>query len=134
MLWNDMVNRRPWAAHFCWGDTMTIYGADVSQLRELAKAVERAASLLSSRATSLQGQIHAAPWKGADGEHFRQDWTSNHRPSLERVVSSLRENSKILLKHAEEQENASGGKGAGSGSIPRPTPTVTRELPTIFPA
>lgn len=96
---------------------MTIYGADVSQLRELAKAVERAASLLSSRATSLQGQIQAAPWKGADGEHFRQDWTSSHRPSLERVVSSLRENSKILLKHADEQEKASGGTGAGSGSV-----------------
>ncbi|HJV97950.1 MAG TPA: hypothetical protein VJ617_02470 [Arthrobacter sp.] len=93
---------------------MTIYGADVSQLRDLAKAVDKAASLLSSRATSLQGQIQAAPWKGADGDHFRQDWTSSHRPGLERVVSSLRENSKILLKHADEQEQASGGGSGGS--------------------
>ncbi|TAP41925.1 hypothetical protein [Arthrobacter sp. S39] len=96
---------------------MTMYGADVSQLRELAKAVDRAASLLSSRATSLQGQIQAAPWKGHDGERFRQDWTGSHRPSLERVVSSLRENSKILLKHADEQEKAShASSGGGSGS------------------
>lgn len=96
---------------------MTIYGADVSQLRELAKAVEKAASLLSSRATTLQGQIQAAPWRGADGDRFRQDWTGSHRPGLERVAGSLRENAKILLKHADEQEKASdGSSGGGSGS------------------
>ena len=96
---------------------MTIYGADVSQLRELAKAVEKAASLLSSRATTLQGQIQSAPWKGADGDRFRQDWTGSHRPGLERVAGSLRENAKILLKHADEQEKASdGSSGGGSGS------------------
>lgn len=92
---------------------MTYYGADVSQLRELAKAVDKAASLLSSRATLLQGQIQAAPWKGADGDRFRQDWAGSHRPGLERVAGSLRENSKILLRNADEQEKAS---DASSGS------------------
>jgi hypothetical protein len=99
---------------------MTFYGADVSQLRELAKAVDKAASLLSSRASSLQGQIQSAPWKGADGELFRQDWSGNHRPALERVVSSLRHNSKLLLQHADEQEKASdesGGAIGGGGSF-----------------
>ncbi|MET3205562.1 UNVERIFIED_ORG: hypothetical protein ABIB21_002368 [Arthrobacter sp. UYEF13] len=38
-------------------------------------------ALLSSRASSLQGQIQSAPWKGADDELFRQDWSGNHRPS-----------------------------------------------------
>ncbi|QNE16002.1 hypothetical protein [Pseudarthrobacter sp. NBSH8] len=95
---------------------MTFYGADVSQLRELAKAVDKAASLLSSRASSLQGQIQSAPWKGTDGELFRQDWSGNHRPSLERVASSLRHNSKLLLQHANEQEQSSAETGGGSGS------------------
>ena len=96
---------------------MTIYGADVSQLRELAKAVEKAASLLSSRETTLQGQIQAAPWKGTDGDRFRQDWNGSHRPGLERVAGSLRENAKILLKHADEQEKASdSSSGGGPGS------------------
>ena len=67
---------------------MTFYGADVSQLRELAKAVDKAATLLSSRAGSLQGQIQSAPWKGMDGAQFRQDWTGSHRPALERVAQA----------------------------------------------
>jgi hypothetical protein len=92
---------------------MTFYGADINQLRELAKAADKAASLLSTRASSLQSQILAAPWKGGDGERFRQEWTSSHRPSLERVVASLRQNSKILLQHAAEQEKSS---AAGTGS------------------
>jgi hypothetical protein len=96
---------------------MTFYGADVSQLRELAKAVDKAASLLSSRASSLHGQIQSAPWKGADGELFRQDWAGNHRPSLERVASSLRHNSKLLLKHADEQEKASDKSGGALGGL-----------------
>ena len=100
---------------------MTFYGADVSQLRALAKAADKAASLLSTRASSLQSQILAAPWKGSDGERFRQEWTGSHRPSLERVVASLRQNSKILLQHAAEQERSSeagsGGTGAGPGGL-----------------
>ncbi|MDR6416482.1 hypothetical protein [Pseudarthrobacter sulfonivorans] len=95
---------------------MTFYGADVSQLRELAKAVDKAATLLSSRASSLQGQIQSAPWKGLDGAQFRQDWTGSHRPTLERVASSLRHNSRLLLQHADEQEKASDTSGGGGGS------------------
>ena len=97
---------------------MTFYGADVSQLRDLAKAVDQAATLLSSRASSLQGQIQSAPWKGLDGERFRQAWAGSHRPTLERVASSLRHNSKLLLQQANEQEKASassGGAGGGGG-------------------
>jgi hypothetical protein len=94
---------------------MTFYGADVSQLRTLAKAAEQAASLLSTRAGVLHGQIQAAPWKGADGERFRREWTGTHRPGLERVVAGLRENSKLLLQHADEQEKASSPSGGGTG-------------------
>jgi len=96
---------------------MTFYGADVSQLRDLAKAADKAATLLSSRASSLQSQIQSAPWKGADGARFRQDWTASHRPSLERVVSSLRENSRILLQHADEQEKSSASSTGSSTSF-----------------
>ncbi|MDI3194783.1 hypothetical protein QK290_09705 [Pseudarthrobacter sp. AL07] len=104
---------------------MTFYGADVSQLRELAKAVDKAAALLSSRASSLQGQIQSAPWKGTDGELFRQDWSGNHRPSLERVASSLRHNSKLLLQHANEQEQSSAETGSGGGG---PSPSILDRL------
>jgi hypothetical protein len=96
---------------------MTFYGADVSQLRDLAKAADKAATLLSSRASSLQSQIQSAPWKGTDGARFRQDWTASHRPSLERVVSSLRENSRILLQHADEQEKSSASSTGSSTSF-----------------
>lgn len=95
---------------------MAFYGADVGQLRELAKAADRAATLLSTKALSLQNQIMAAPWKGADGERFRQDWNGNHRPSLDRVVNSLRNNAKLLLQNADEQEKSS-ASATGSTSM-----------------
>jgi hypothetical protein len=98
-----------------WGDIMTFYGADVSQLRALAKAADKAASLLSTRASSLQSQILAAPWKGGDGERFRQEWTGSHRPSIERVVASLRQNSKVLLQTAGDLDIA-GAAGPGATS------------------
>lgn len=95
---------------------MTFYGADAGQLRALARAADQAATLLGSRALSLHSQIQSAPWKGSDGERFRQDWSSSHRPGLDKVVSSLRENSRILLRHAEEQEKASSGSISGGGT------------------
>jgi hypothetical protein len=95
---------------------MTFYGADVSQLRALARAADQAASLLGTRATSLHSQIQSAPWKGDDAERFRQEWSGSHRPGLEKVVSSLRENSRLLLRHAEEQEMSSSASPGGGGS------------------
>ena len=70
---------------------MTFYGADVSQLRALAKAADRAAASLSTQANSLHSQIQSAPWKGSDGDRFRQEWSGSHRPGLDKVVNSLRE-------------------------------------------
>ncbi|WP_426300272.1 hypothetical protein [Arthrobacter sp. R-11] len=95
---------------------MTFYGADVEQLRALAKAADKAATLLSTKAATLQGQIMAAPWKGNDAEGFKHDWTGRHRPSLDKVVESLRQNSRILLQHADEQEKAS-DRGTGGTSM-----------------
>ena len=100
---------------------MTFYGADVSQLRALAKAADQAAAQLSSRAGALQGQLQSVGWKGADGERFRQEWSSSHRPGLEKVVASLRENSRLLLQHADEQEKASSTSGGGAGAWDRIT-------------
>ncbi|MFP5311672.1 MAG: hypothetical protein ACLGH7_04585, partial [Actinomycetes bacterium] len=94
---------------------MTFYGADISQLRALAKAADQAAALLGSRAGTLHSQIQSAPWKGRDGERFRQEWNASHRPGLDKVVASLRENSRILMKHADEQEKASTSRAGGSG-------------------
>jgi hypothetical protein len=94
---------------------MTFYGADVSQLRALAKAADRAAASLSTQASSLHSQIQSAPWKGSDGDRFRQEWSGNHRPGLDKVVDSLRENSRLLLQHAEEQEKSSASSPAGNG-------------------
>lgn len=115
MLCNDVDQRVYTHRELLRGNTMTFYGADASQLRALAKAADQTASLLSTRASALHSQIRTAPWKGSDGEQFRQDWIGNHRPSLEKVVSSLRENSRILLQHAGEQGKSSSASPAGNG-------------------
>ena len=95
----------------------TLWGADVEQLRTLAQQFSKTADLLQQQSTQLSSQINNNPaWKGADAQRFRSDWNSNHRTLLQQTVSRLKQESKLLLKNADEQEKAStSGSGAGSG-------------------
>jgi len=117
-----------------WGEILvagTLWGADVAQLRTLAQQFSKTADLLQQQSTQLSSQINNNPaWKGADAQRFRSDWNSNHRALLQQTVTRLKQESKALLKNAEEQEKASttgsggtGGPGAGGSagsSGPRP--------------
>ena len=109
----------------------TLWGADVDQLRTLAQQFSKIADLLQQQSTQLSSQINNNPaWKGADAQRFRSDWNSNHRTLLQQTVTRLQQESKVLLKNADEQEKAStdgsgpaggpGGSGPAGGSGPRP--------------
>ncbi|MBT2567334.1 hypothetical protein J7I84_12670 [Arthrobacter sp. ISL-85] len=97
-----------------------MWGADVQQLRTLAQQFSKTADLLQQQSTQLSSQINNNPaWKGADAQRFRSDWNSSHRTLLQQTVSRLQQESKVLLKNADEQEKAS-TDGSGSGSHPIP--------------
>ena len=96
----------------------TLWGADVEQLRTLAQQFSKTADLLQQQSTQLSSQINNNPaWKGADAQRFRSDWNTSHRTLLQQTVSRLQQESKVLLKNADEQEKAStNGSGSGGGS------------------
>ncbi|WP_285244900.1 hypothetical protein [Pseudarthrobacter sp. fls2-241-R2A-127] len=100
----------------------TLWGADVEQLRTLAQQFNKTADLLQQQSTQLSSQINNNPaWKGADAQRFRSDWNSSHRTLLQQTVSRLQQESKVLLKNADEQEKASTSGGPGSatgGGVP----------------
>ena len=96
-----------------------LWGADVDQLRTLARQFSKTADLLLQQSTQLSGQINNSPaWKGQDAEHFRSDWNGNHRALLQKTAARLKQESKLLLTNAEEQDRASstGGPGGSGGS------------------
>lgn len=95
--------------------TGNVWGADVDQLRTLAQQFGKTADLLLQQSTQLSGQINNTPaWKGRDAEHFRSNWNGNHRVLLQQTANRLQQESKLLLKNADEQEKASTAAGPGS--------------------
>lgn len=97
-----------------------MWGADVAQLRTLAQQFSKTADLLLQQSAQLSGHINNSPaWKGQDAVRFRSDWNSSHRTLLQKTAARLKQESKALLTHADEQDRASnlGGTG-GPGGIP----------------
>ena len=96
-----------------------LWGADVDQLRTLARQFSKTADLLLQQSTQLSGQINNTPaWKGQDAEHFRSDWNGSHRALLQKTAARLKQESKLLLTNAEEQDRASSTGGAGGSAWP----------------
>ena len=96
--------------------TGNVWGADVAQLRTLAQQFSKTADLLQQQSTQLSSQINNNPaWKGADAQRFRSDWNGNHRALLQQTASRLQQESKLLLKNADEQEKASTDDSGGAG-------------------
>src|SRR4051812_48676530 len=96
------------------------YGADVDELRTLAKQFDTAASQLESVGTTLSSSVNQTQaWQGPDASQFRSDWNGTHTAQLKAAVAALTNGSTGLLKNADEQNAASTdsiGGGAGAGA------------------
>lgn len=79
-------------------------------------------SKLLSVESTINGIVGSAAWKGADGERFRNEWSTTLRPMLHTAGDSLRSQAKHLLTQADEQEKASAGSGTGSKAGPGANP------------
>ncbi|UVJ41696.1 WXG100 family type VII secretion target [Arthrobacter sp. CJ23] len=92
------------------------YGADVAQLRQLAKDMAGGAGKLDQLRQMLGSAIAGAPWQGNDGERFRHEWNSSHLRAIQGAAAGMQAASHALVKNAEEQDTAStAGSGAASG-------------------
>lgn len=118
----------------------TFYGADVSQLRQLAKTMAGSAHKLSVLGQQLSGTLSGTGWHGTDGERFRSDWSSAHLPALKKAAGQMEAASKALLKNADEQDKAStgssgsGNQGGGPGGPGGQADELTNKLEGMTPA
>lgn len=111
----------------------TVYGADVAQLRELARSFDSCADRLEGGRSSLTGAIDASPWQGPDAQRFRGDWTGTHSRRMSGAVDALRTGARELRRNADEQERASAvdsgevasTPGIRDGAAPNAEPHVT---------
>lgn len=97
-------------------------GADIADLRDFAKTMDKASHALIQQARALSSAVNEPRgWRGPDAERFRQTSNSSHRPTLAATSRSLQEAADLLRKNAQEQETASsagsmdGSGGSGGG-------------------
>ncbi|MFK0004634.1 hypothetical protein [Paenarthrobacter sp. NPDC090522] len=91
------------------------YGADIAQLRSLAGVMGKAADAITTQSAQLSNAINSAnAWQGRDATMFKNDWNSQHRHSLVKAASMLRDNASLLKKNANQQEFASHNDGSRS--------------------
>ncbi|MFK0007457.1 hypothetical protein ACIQTZ_10415 [Paenarthrobacter sp. NPDC090520] len=91
------------------------YGADIAQLRSLAGVMGKAADAITTQSAQLSNAINSAnAWQGRDATMFKNDWNSQHRQSLVKAASMLRDNASLLKKNANQQEFASHNDGSRS--------------------
>ncbi|MFV8228602.1 hypothetical protein [Mycolicibacterium fortuitum] len=111
---------------------MNLVGADVDQLRKLARQLDASADTLRSAAKSL-GSLTSdvSGWRGVDADRFRSDWSGVSIPAVNGTVDALRRGAEMIRRNADEQEQASAGGSRGfSGTGLLCTPTDTRSAPT----
>ncbi|MFB2581202.1 alpha/beta hydrolase [Herbiconiux sp. P15] len=93
---------------------MTFLGADVGELRALAKQFSEAGAQLTSAKGAVTGQVQSSPWRGPDAEGFREDWGGRYSGQLVAAARLLEQGAAALVRNADEQEGASSDDGGGS--------------------
>jgi len=95
---------------------MGVVGADLDQLRTLARTLSQAADRLESMTGSVTSMLGATTWFGPDSERHRSQWHSGSIPQVRTVAAALREAANTANRNADEQERASDAAG-GSGAL-----------------
>ncbi|HHV20445.1 MAG TPA: hypothetical protein GXZ30_02740 [Propionibacterium sp.] len=92
---------------------MGAVGADVGQLRDFSRSLNRRAELIEGLLAKLDPVVRDMPWVGADRDRFVEEWQQVHHKGLLRLALDLRTTSTSCNQHADRQEQAS---RAGHGS------------------
>ncbi|GAA2534284.1 WXG100 family type VII secretion target [Mycolicibacterium diernhoferi] len=118
---------------------MGMVGADVDQLRGLARILIQAADRLEGMSGEVSGRLSTVSWHGSDSQQFRSRWQGDSQPQIRGVITALRGAAADIDRNANEQEQASASNGAasygGAGStVPflAPTDVPALQLPNYF--
>ena len=91
----------------------TFFGADVGELRQLARTFESAAAQLTRTRTGVGGNVQSSPWTGPVAFRFRSTWDSQSSTQLAAAADRLTNAAASLRSNAAEQEGASAASGTG---------------------
>jgi len=92
---------------------MGLVGADVDQLRALARTMTQAADRLDGVTTSVSSQLTSTRWVGHDAEQYRSQWQSESSGLIRSASVALRDAAAALERNAADQEQTSGAAGGG---------------------
>jgi hypothetical protein len=101
---------------------MGLVGADVDQMRTLARTLTQAAERLEGMASEVTGRLSSAAWTGPDASRYRSQWHGDSLSMIRGAVGALRAAATAIERNAVEQDQASTGTGGGAlgGSSIRP--------------
>lgn len=91
---------------------MSMYGADVAELRSLAAQFDRTADQLDANRMTVGNAIQISAWVGPFATHFRLQWDSEHSRRIHVAAELLRSGARALRSNADDQERASAVDGA----------------------
>ncbi|HEY5223128.1 MAG TPA: hypothetical protein VIJ18_08825 [Microbacteriaceae bacterium] len=93
-----------------------LYGADVAELRALAKEFQAASMQLLRGCAEVSAGIHISAWVGPFAATFRLSWDSEHSVRMRQAAKILETAASALKRNAEEQERASAADGGSTRS------------------
>lgn len=101
-------------------------GADVEQLRVLAKRLLGGAETLERIVVETGSGLTYAQWQGPDSQQFRNRWDAELQRVIRQVAQGLTQASETVARNADEQEQASSINGSVSRNNQTPG-TTTRQ-------
>lgn len=75
---------------------MSIYGADLEQLRHLGGTFRSEAVHVAELRRRISTTLHDTAWTGPAAERFRAEWESNFAAALTRLDGALQENARLV--------------------------------------
>jgi uncharacterized protein YukE len=84
-------------------------GMDVEYARQSANRMDGGAGAVSDLVRQVSSMLDSVVWTGADAQRFHQDWHGQFMPQLQGATDALQQNSAVLKRRADLQEQASQG-------------------------
>ncbi len=83
------------------------WGANVEELNALGVDLTNKASDIRGILSQLNGKLGNTRWEGPDADRFRTEWSSQHVPALNKVISALDTAGGDAKKNADAQRTTS---------------------------
>lgn len=94
-----------------------VWGADLAQLRALAREFDTAAQTLDTAVSEVTSMLSSVDWLGPGGDQFRAEWDGHHAPAMRDVSTNLAEVRSKIERNADQQDETSNDyAGAGIGA------------------